>query len=76
MLSNVLRGDKVRLLVNGCCEPEGEEIVTLASLLDIGVEPFSQVTSMSVTDTSVSVAELREMLQVRVKGVVLPAYSG
>ena len=66
----------MRLLVNGCREPEREEIVTLTSLLDKGVEPFSQVTSMSVTDTSVSVAELREMLQVRVRGVVLPAYSG
>ena len=34
------------------------------------------MTPMSVTDISVSVAELREMLQVRVRGVVLPAYSG
>ena len=76
MLSNVLRGDKVRVLVNGCWEPERGEIATLASLLDKGVDPFSQVTSMSVTDTSVSVAELREMVQVRMRGVVLPAYSG
>ena len=76
VLSNVLRGDKVRMLANGCWEPEGEEIVTLALLLDKVVEPFSQVMSMSVTDTAVSVAELREMVQVRVRGVVLPAYSG
>ena len=75
LVSNVLRGDKVRVLVNGCWESEGGEIVTLASLFKV-VEPFSQATSMSVTDTSVSVAELREMVQVRVRGVVLPAYSG
>ena len=32
--------------------------------------------SMSVTDMVVSVAELKEMVQVRVRGAVLPAYSG
>ena len=32
VLSNVLIGDKVRVLVNGCWEPEGGEIATLASL--------------------------------------------
>ena len=76
LLSNVLRGDKVRLLMNGGCEPERGEIVTLFVLLDKGVEPFSQVMSMSVTDMAVSVAELKEMVQVRVRGAVLPAYSG
>ena len=76
VLSNVLRGDKVRLLVNGCWEPERGEIVTLASLLDKGLVPFSQVMSMSVTDMAVSVAELREMVQVRVREVVLPVNSG
>ena len=38
--------------------------------------PLSQVTSMSVIETSVSVAGLMEMVQVRVRGVVLPANSG
>ena len=76
VLSNVLRGDKARLLVNGCWEPERGEMVTLSSLLDKGAEPFSQVMSMSVTDMVVSVAEFMEMVQVRVRGVVLPANRG
>ena len=66
----------MRLLVNNGCEPERREIVTLLALLDKGVEPFSQVMSMSVIDMAVSVAELKEMAQVRVRGAVLPAYSG
>ena len=66
----------MRLLVNGCCEAERGEIVTLLVLLDKGVEPFSQVMSMSVTDMAVSVAELKEMVQVRVRGALLPAYKG
>ena len=66
----------MRLLVNGCWEPERGEMVTLSSLLDKGAEPFSQVMSMSVTDMVVSVAEFMEMVQVRVRGVVLPAYRG
>ena len=77
VLSNVLSGDKVRLLVNGCREPERGEMVTLtSSLFDKGAEPFSQVMSMSVTDTAVSVAEFMEKVQVRVRGVVFPAYRG
>ena len=76
MLSNILRGDRVRLLVNGCREPERGEIVTRLVLLDRGVEPFNQVMSMSVTDMVVSVAELKEMVQVKVRGAVLPAYNG
>ena len=76
VLSNALSGDKMRLLVNGCWEPERGEMVTLSSLLDKGAEPFSQVMSMSVTDMVVSVAEFMEMVQVRVRGVVLPAYRG
>ena len=32
--------------------------------------------SMSVTDMVVSVAELKEMVQIRVRGTVLPAYNG
>ena len=64
------------MLVNGCCEPERGEIVTLLVLLDKGVEAFSQVMSMSVTDMAVSVAELKEIVQVKVRGAVLPAYSG
>ena len=62
--------------MNGSCEPERGEIVTLLVLLDKGVEPFSQLMSMSVTDMAVSVAELKEMVQVRVREAVLPAYSG
>ena len=62
--------------MNSCWEPERGEIVTLLVLLDKGVEPFSQVMSMSVTDMVVSVAELKEMVQVKVRGAVLPAYSG
>ena len=62
--------------MNGACEPERGEIVTLLALLNKVVEPFSQLMSMSVTDMAVSVAELKEMVQVRVRGAVLPAYSG
>ena len=76
MLSTVLNGSKVRLLVNDGWEPETEEIVTLASLLDKAVLPFNQVTSMSVIETSVSVAGLMEMVHVRVRGAILPAISG
>ena len=73
VLSNVLSGDKVKLLVNGCREPERGEMVTLSNS---GAEPFSQVMSMSVIDTAVSVAEFMEKVQVRVRGVVFPAYRG
>ena len=76
VLSNVISGDKVRVLINDGMEPERGEIVTRRSLLDKGVVPFSQVMSMVVTETGLSVAGLREMVQVRVRGVVLPAYSG
>ena len=76
VLSNVLSGSKVRVLVNDGREPETAEIVTLVSLLDNAVVPLSQVISMSVTEISVSVAGLMEMVQVRVRGVVLPANSG
>ena len=75
-MSNVLSGDKVRVLVKDGWEPDREEIVTRASVLDKGVVPFSQVMSMVVTETGLSVAGLMEMVQVRVRGVVLPAYSG
>ena len=73
VLSTVLSGSKVRVLVNGDWEPETGETVTRASLLDKLVAPLSQVL---VTTTSVSVAGLMEMVQVRVRGVVLPANSG
>ena len=77
MLSTILSGSKVRVLVNDGRKPETGEIVTLASLLDKTVIPLHQVTSMSaMTETSVSVARLMEMVQVRVRGVVLPANSG
>ena len=64
------------VLVNDGLEPDTAEIVTLASLLDKGVLPLSHMTSVSVIATSVSVAGLMEILQVRVKGAILPANSG
>ena len=77
VLSTILSGSKVRVLMNDGWEPETEEIVTLASPSGSSVVPLIQVTSMSaVTETSVSVAGLMEMVQVRVRGVVLPANSG
>ena len=76
VLSNILSEFKVRVLVNDDLEPDTEEIVTSALLLDKGVLPLSQMTSVSTMTTSVSVARLMEMLQVRVRGVVLPANSG
>ena len=51
-------------------------MVTLASLLDKRMIPLNQVMSTVVSETMMSVAGLREMVQVRVRGVVLPAYSG
>ena len=76
VLSSVLSGSKVRVLVNDGLEPDTAEIVTLASPSNKGVLPFSQVTSVSMIATLVSVAELMEMLQVRVRGAILPANSG
>ena len=76
VLSAVLRGFKVRVLVNDGLEPVTEEMVTLASLLDKRVLPLSHVTSISVITTSVSVAGLMEMEQVRLRGATLPANSG
>ena len=75
VLSTVLNGFNMRVLVNEGLEPETDEIFTLASLLDKGVLPLSQVTSVSVIATTVSVAELMEMEQVRVRGAILPANS-
>ena len=77
VLSTILSGSKVRVLVNNGREPETEEIVTLASPSESPVLPLIQVTSMlsAVTETSVSVAGSIEMVQVRVRGVVLPANS-
>ena len=76
MLSNVLSGDKVSVLVNNGWEPDREDKFTRVLLLDRGTVPFSQVMSMVVTETEVSVKELREMEQVKVRGAVLPAKSG
>ena len=76
VLSYVLSGDKVRVLVKDGREPDREEIVTRSSLSDRDSVPFSQVTSMVDIEIGLSVAGLREMVQVRVRGVVLPAYSG
>ena len=76
MLSATLGGSRVRMLVNDSLEPETEDMVTLASLLDKAIVPLIQETSISLTLTSVSVALLMEMLQVRVSGTILPANSG
>ena len=63
--------------MNNGLEPEIGEIVTLVLvLLHKIVVPFSQVTSISVIKISLSVAELMEMVQARVRGVVPPANSG
>ena len=66
MLSAVLRGSKVRELVNDGLEPVTEEMITLASPLDKDMLPLSQVISMVI---SVSVASLMEMLEVGVRGL-------
>ena len=60
-LSVVLRGSKVRVLVNDSLEPVAEEMVTLASLLDKCVLPLSHVISMPDSAITVSVAGLMEM---------------
>ena len=74
VLSAVLRGSKVRVLVNGGLEPPVTgEMVTLASSLDKRVLPLSQVMSISDISIRVSVAELMEMVQVRVRGAIRPA---
>ena len=70
VLSAVLSGFKVRVLVNDGLEPE------IVTLLDKGVLPLSQVISMPVIATSVSVAESMEMVQVRMRGAIRPANSG
>ena len=76
VLSAILRGSKVRMLVNDGLEPVTEEMVTLASSLDKRVLPLSQVMSISDISISVSVAELMEMAQVRVRGAIRPAKRG
>ena len=73
VLSAVLRGSKVRELVNDGLEPVTEEMVTLASPLDKDVLPLSQAILMVI---SVSVALLMEMLEVRVRGAIRPAKRG
>ena len=76
VLSSVLSGSKVRVPVNDGLEPDTAEIVTLASPSDKRVLPINHMTSVSMIATAVSVAELMEMLQVRVRGAILPANSG
>ena len=73
VLSAVLRGSKVRVLVNDGLEPVTEEMITLVSLLDKCVLPLSQMISIAI---SVSVASLMEMLEVRMRGTVRPAKRG
>ena len=60
-LSAVLRGSKVRVLMNDSLEPVAEEMVTLASLLDKRVLPLSHVISTPDSAITVSVAGLMEM---------------
>ena len=76
MLSAVLSGLNMRVLVNDGLEPVTEEMVTLESLVDKGMLPLSQVTSLLLIETSVSVSELMEMVQVRVRGAIRPAKRG
>jgi hypothetical protein len=76
VLSAVLRGSKVRVLVNDGLEPATEEMVTLPSPLGKRVLPLSQVISISDMAIPVSVAELMEMIHVRVRGAIRPAKSG
>ena len=75
VLSAVLRGSKVRVLVNGL-ERVTEDMVTLASSLDKRVLPLSQVMSIPDISIRVSVDELMEMVQVRVRGATRPAKRG
>ena len=73
-VSAILNGDKVRRLVNTALELSREEIVTLPPVDNTELPP-SHVTSMFSTLTSLSVAALREIVQVRVMEID-PAYSG
>jgi multisubunit Na+/H+ antiporter MnhC subunit len=73
VLSAMLRGSKVKVLVNDGLEPDTEEMVTLALPLDKCALPLSQVMSLSDMVILVSVAELMEMLQVRVREAIRPA---
>ena len=66
-VSNVLRGSKESVLVYGSCELS-TEMITLGSVLDKGVVPFSHEMSELESATPVSVAALREMEQVRTAG--------
>ena len=76
VLSAMLRGSKVRVLMNDGLEPVTKEMVTLESSLDKRVLPLSQVMSISDISISVSVAELMEMVQVSVRGAIRPAKRG
>ena len=62
VVSNVLSGNKERVLVNGSCELS---TVTLESSLDKEVVPFSHEMSELEIAKPVSVAALTEMEQVR-----------
>ena len=73
-VSAMLNGDKVRRLVNTALELSREEMVTLLPFDNTELRS-SHVTSMFSTLTSLSVAVLREMVQVRVMEID-PAYSG
>ena len=69
MVSIWLNGDNVRLLVNSNMEPLVFEIVTWLSLRDSAVPLLSHMISRSSGLTSMSVAELKEITQVRVRFV-------
>ena len=66
----------MRVLVYDSPEPKVREMVILTLSLDKRLTPLNQVTSTVVVVIKISVAELMEMVQVRVRGVVLPANSG
>ena len=74
-LSYILGVEMLRVLVNSGCEPDSGAIFTLESLFDIALVPLSQATSISATEMEISVEGLSDMLQMREKGIALPANS-
>ena len=66
VVSSVLSGFKVSWLENISLEPSRKEIVSLPPVRT-SLFPLSHVMSMSSSLTSLSVAGLREMVQVRVR---------
>ena len=72
VLSSKLSGDMVRILVKGDWLPDNLEIWTRSVLLTNGIIPLSQVMEMV---TKLSKTGSTAMLQVKIKGVVIPEYE-